>query len=255
MKANEILTYLSFLYKGNCDLMLTHIKEKRKVTDEELDKFLKSNNPKCFNLLDPVYPNEWKNIALPPLVCFYEGDLSLLKDLRRSVTFVGSREASKAGLGYARRFGRELAKQGVTIVSGIARGIDAAVMRGAMEENGKIIGISGAGIDIDYPTSSADIYAYLRNRGLLLSEYPPGVTPKKEHFPKRNRILAGTGKMLVVGEAAERSGSLITVSLAVAMGKDVGCLPNPPFEESACNALIKDGAYLIDDPEDVLALL
>ncbi len=255
MKANEILTYLSFLYKGNCDLMIDHIREKRKVDDAELDNFLKKNHPLCFNLLEPIYPSEWKNIYLPPLVCYYEGDISLLKDLSRSVTFIGSRDASKEGAINARSFGKALGKAGVTLISGLARGIDAAVMRGAMEAKGKIIGISGAGIDIDYPTGSADIYSYVRKNGLLLSEYPPGVAPKKEHFPKRNRILAATGKLLVVGEAAERSGSLITVSLASALGKDVACLPSPPMKGSACNALIKDGAYLIDEPEDIIALL
>lgn len=255
MKANEILTYLSFLYKGDYDLMFSHIKEKKKVEDADINAYLANNHPRCFNLLEPVYPNEWKNIYLPPLVCYYEGDVSLLKNLSRAVTFIGSRDASREGIANARKFGRELAKAGVTIVSGLARGIDASVMRGAMEERGKLIGVSGAGIDIDYPSGSADIYSYVRKNGLLLSEYPPGVAPKKDNFPKRNRILSATGKVLVVGEAAERSGSLITVSLATSMGKDVCCLPSPPLKGSACNSLIKDGAYLIDDPEDILALL
>ncbi len=255
MNAKEILIYLSFLYKGDSDAMLDHIRKKVEVNSKEVEEFARNVKEPFFTLLDDVYPEDWKQLFLPPLVSFYEGDISLLKDLTRSVTFVGSRNASKEGLALARRFGKELAKENVTIVSGLARGVDAEVMRGAMEENGKIIGISGAGIDIDYPSSSHDVYEYVRKHGLLLSEYPKGTSPKPDHFPRRNRMLAGTGKIVIVGEAEERSGSLITVSIAANLGKDIGCIPSSPYKGSACNTLIKDGAFLIDQAEDILALL
>ncbi len=255
MNAKEILIYLSFLYKGNAETMLSHIRKKVEVNPREVEEFARNVKEPFFTLLDSIYPEDWKQLFLPPLVTFYEGDISLLKHLERSVTFVGSRDASKEGLSLARHFGKELAQRNVTIVSGFARGIDTEVMRGAMEGNGKIIGISGAGIDVDYPSSSRDVYEYVRKRGLLLSEYPSGVAPKPEHFPRRNRMLAGTGKIVIVGEAEERSGSLITVSIATNLGKDVGCLPSIPCKGSACNALIKDGAFLIDKVEDILSLL
>ena len=128
-------------------------------------------------------------------------------------------------------------------------------MRGAMEGKGKIIGISGAGIDIDYPAQNRDIYDYIRKNGLLLSEFPPGVRPHPEFFPQRNRLLAGLGAVIIVGEAERRSGSLITANIAIEQGKDIGAIPTSPFKESGTNALIKDGAYLIDELEDILALL
>ena len=235
--------------------MINHIKEKTPVNVKEVEDFAAKINAPYFTLFDEAYPKDWKQLYLPPLVCFYEGNIELLSDLDKSVTYVGSRDASKEGLSLAFKFGKELAKNGVTIVSGLARGIDYEVMRGAMEEKGKIIGISGAGINIDYPSSSKNVYDYVRRSGLLLSEYPFNAKPSKQHFPLRNRLLAATGKITVIGEAEHRSGTCITASNAINLGKDVGCLPFLADKDSEANALIKDGAYLIDSVNDILNLL
>ncbi len=255
MNGKEILVYLSHLYEGDAEKMLDHIRAKKPVNPREVEAFAASVTTPYITLFDDIYPEDWKQLFLPPLVCYYEGDVSLLKDLKRSVTYVGSRDASRDGLALARQFGQELAKNDVMVISGLARGIDHEAMAGAMEEKGKVIGISGAGIDIDYPSISKDIYEYTRTHGLLLSEYPKGVSPAKNHFPLRNRLLAATGKVTIVGEAELRSGSLITASYAINLGKDVGCLPSLASKGSGTNALIKDGAFLIDEVSDVLSLI
>ena len=255
MSRKEILLFLSQLYEGDVEKVLSHIKAKKDIDCVKAEDCINKVKASYFTLLDEIYPEGWKQLFLPPILCYYEGDIALLKDLDRSVTYVGSRDASKEGLSAAYEFGKKLAKDGVIIVSGLARGIDSEVMRGAMEGKGKIIGISGAGIDIDYPTSSKEIYEYTRSHGLLLSEYPEGVSPSPNNFPLRNRLLAATGKVTIVGEAELRSGSLITANHAINLGKDVGCLPSLARKGSGTNALIKDGAYLIDEAEDILSLL
>lgn len=257
MKANEILIYLSLKYKGQQKDIYNAIKAKEAVHEEEVEKIAAPFLDRVITVIDRDYPDGWKQLRNPSIVSFYEGDRTLLQSsyLRRSVTYVGSRDASGEGKRIAREMGRGLAKEGVLLISGLARGIDGEVMRGAMEGKGKIIGISGAGIDIDYPAQNRDIYDYIRKNGLLLSEFPPGVRPHPEFFPQRNRLLAGLGAVIIVGEAERRSGSLITANIAIEQGKDIGAIPTSPFKESGTNALIKDGAYLIDELEDILALL
>ncbi len=255
MNGKEILIYLSHFYEGDAEKVLDHIRAKKPVNPREVEAFAASVRTPYITLFDDIYPDDWKQLFLPPLVTYYEGDISLLKELKQSVTYVGSRNASRESLALAREFGKELARNGVTVISGLARGIDYEVMRGAMEEKGKVIGISGAGIDIDYPSASKDIYEYTRTHGLLLSEYPKGVSPARNHFPLRNRLLAATGKVTIVGEAELKSGSLITASYAINLGKDVGCLPSLASKGSGTNALIKDGAFLIDEVDDILNLI
>lgn len=257
MEAKEILIFLSLKYKGQQKDIFNAIKAKEVIHEPEVKEAAAPFLNKVVTVLDKDYPDGWKQLLMPSILSYYEGNRSLLNpsSLERSVTYVGSRVASAEGKKIAREMGRSLAKAGVTVISGLARGIDGEVMRGAMEEKGKIIGISGAGIDIDYPAQNRDIYDYIRHQGLLLSEFPPGVRPQPEYFPQRNRLLAGLGTITIVGEAERRSGSLITANIAIEQGKDVGAIPTAPFKESGTNALIKDGAYLIDEVSDILTLL
>ncbi len=257
MRAKEILIYLSLIYEGDQKKMYNHIRDKVKVDNDEVSRVAEPFLDSTISVVDDDYPENWKRIYLPSILIHFRGNKKLLsnENLKRSVTYVGSRDASKAGIEMAREVGKTLAKADVTLISGIARGIDAEVMRGAMEEHGKIIGISGAGIDIDYPSQNADIYDYLKREGLLLSEYPKETKPSPENFPQRNRLLAGLGEVVIVGEAEKRSGSIITANMALEFGKDLGCVPSLPRKESATNALIRDGAYLIDEPMDILTIL
>jgi DNA processing protein len=154
----------------------------------------------------------------------------------------------------ARQLGRELAEAGLTIVSGLARGIDAAAHRGALDAGGVTIAVLGSGIDIIYPREHADIATEIPARGALLTEHLPETPPLAPHFPLRNRIISGLSLAVVVVEASERSGSLITARLALEQGRDVLAVPGPvmPGRHRGCHALIKDGARVVETVRDVL---
>jgi DNA processing protein len=166
-------------------------------------------------MLDPIYPQSLKNAVEPPFVLYYYGNISLLDKESNCISYIGSREASPYGLDTAKRIAGELVQSGYVVVSGLARGIDAAATEGALEAHGLAVGILGCGIDLCFPSSSQPLYEKLKKEGLLLSEYPFSTPPQPFHFPRRNRLLASLSKGLVVGEAKSKSGTLITVSYAL----------------------------------------
>jgi DNA processing protein len=188
----------------------------------------------------------------PPML-WARGDLALLG--RGAVGMVGARNASSLGLRMARRLARDLGAAGFLTVSGLARGIDAAV-HAASVETGTVAVLAG-GVDVAYPPENAELLAQVAASGLVLSEMPPGLRPQARHFPRRNRIIAGLARALVVVEAAARSGSLITARDAADLGRDVLAVPGHPLDARAagCNALIRDGATLVRRTEDVTAAL
>jgi len=165
---------------------------------------------------------------------------------------VGARNASAAACRFARGLAQELGRDGVVIVSGLARGIDTAAHQGAIDSG--TIGVIASGIDIAFPPENADLQARIGSEGLLLSEHPPGTQPLARHFPARNRIIAGLATGTVVVEAAPRSGSLITARLAGEAGREVMAVPGSPLDPRAqgCNQLIRDGATLVQNAADVL---
>ena len=187
----------------------------------------------------------------PPIVTF-RGDLTLAA--RPCVAMVGARNASAAAVKLAREFGAALAEAGFTVVSGLARGIDGAVHEGAFPAT---IGVIASGIDIAYPPQHAALQERIAKEGLLIAEQPPGTSPRGSHFPRRNRIIAGLASGTVVIEAAPRSGSLITARLAGEAGREVMAIPGSPLEPRShgCNWLIREGATLVQTPEDVIELL
>ena len=170
------------------------------------------------------------------------------------VALVGSRRASRAGLEAARLVAAGLARAGVIVVSGFAHGIDAAAHAAALEEGGETWGVLGCGVDVHYPAAHDRLRARLLEGGALLSELPLGTEPEPWHFPVRNRIIAGCARVVVVVEAALKSGSLITARCAAEAGRDVAAVPGPVIGEQAAgsNALLKDGAILVRDAADVL---
>lgn len=174
-----------------------------------------------------------------------------------AVAVVGARRASRAGLAAARHLAAGLAGAGVTVVSGFARGIDAAAHRGALEAGGRTVAIFGCGLDICYPPEHRDLLRDLVAGGTALSEFDPGEPPLPYYFPIRNRIIAGLSRLVLVVEAAEKSGSLITARYAADFGRDVAAVPGPIRTEGCAgtNALLKDGAILVRDVDDVLAEL
>jgi DNA processing protein len=171
-----------------------------------------------------------------------------------TVSIVGSRRASPEGLEIARALARTVTAAGVTVVSGMALGIDSAAHAGALDAGGATVAVLAGGADVPYPSSKRSLYRRIVERGCVVSEMPPGFTPFRWCFPARNRTIAALGHMTVVVEAAERSGSLITAEVAADLGRDVGAVPGPitSWRASGTNALLHDGAILIRNADDVL---
>jgi DNA processing protein len=195
------------------------------------------------------YPAALAALADAPPVLWLRGDARLLA--RPAVALVGARNASSLGLRMARRLGEALAAAGVTVVSGLARGIDAEAHRAALPAT---VAVVAGGIDVAYPPEHAALLAGIAERGAVLSEQPPGLEPQARHFPQRNRIVAGLCRAVVVVEAAAKSGSLITARVALDLGRDVLAVPGHPFDARAagCNQLIREGATLVRSAADVI---
>ena len=197
-----------------------------------------------------LYPRGLAELENAPPLLMVKGRLDLLE--RPMVAIVGARNASAAACRFARGLAHELGREGVSVVSGLARGIDSAAHDGSLE-TGTIAVIAG-GIDVAYPPENAARQQDIAERGLLIAEMPPGTEPRARHFPYRNRIIAGLAAGTVVVEAAPRSGSLITARLAAEAGREVMAVPGSPLDPRAqgCNQLIRDGATLIQCAADVI---
>ena len=204
---------------------------------------------------DPAYPPLLREISSAPPILTYRGDVTLLH--RPAVAIVGARNASAAAMRIAREFAEALAAEGRVIVSGLARGIDGAAHEGALGRDGGTCAVIAGGIDVAYPPQHAALQERIATEALLVAEQPPGVQPQARHFPGRNRIIAGLAEGTLVVEAAPRSGSLITARLAGEAGREVMAIPGSPRDARArgCNQLIREGAVLIQSPEEVSELL
>jgi len=198
------------------------------------------------------YPCRLKELTDPPPVLFLRGDESLLS--RPAVAIVGSRRATGVGRRAAETMARALAGAGVTVVSGMALGIDGASHRGALEGPGSTVAVLGSGLRVIYPASHRPLFLDISRRGLLLTEFLPSEKALPHHFPKRNRIIAALVSAVIVVEAAERSGALITVDHALDLGRDVFAIPGSVENPQAVgsNALLKEGARVLPRPEAVV---
>ncbi len=204
---------------------------------------------------DPDYPAPLMSSADPPLALFLAGDRTQLG--RSAVAIVGSRQATPQGLELAHGFAADLAALGWVVVSGLARGIDGAAHRGALAAGGATWAVLGNGLDAPYPSAHRPLAAEIREHGLLLSEHAPGTPPLPPHFPARNRVIAGLSQGCLVVEAAPQSGSLITARLALDAGREVFALPGPirSPQSQGCNALIQQGALLVQSAAEIDATL
>ncbi len=211
-----------------------------------------STNIFAISKADVRFPTALAAIHDPPPTLWIKGDPDALR--APSVAIVGSRAASPYALEVARRLGADLARRNVTVVSGMARGVDSAAHRGALEGGGITIAVFGCGVDVVYPREHRGLAERIVERGALVSEFPPGMPPLKSNFPQRNRIISGLSLAVVIVEAAERSGSLITADFALEQGRAVLAVPGNVLggRNYGAHALLRDGAKLVECADDIL---
>lgn len=202
---------------------------------------------------DPEYPPSLRPIDLPPPFLLVRGEI--LREDGLAVAIVGARRGSPYGLRMAEQLGADLGARGVTVVSGLARGVDTAAHRGALDAGGRTVAVLGSGVDVVYPPENRRLSAEVVKAGALVSQFPMGTAPLPYHFPARNRVIAGLTLGTVVVEAAERSGALITARLAGELGREVYAVPGNVSSAGSrgTNSLIQDGAKLVQGWEDVVA--
>lgn len=201
------------------------------------------------------YPEKLKSIINPPYVLFYKGDLSLMSS--KTVAVVGSRKCTVYGEEVTKLISKELCEMDYTIISGVAYGIDTVAHKETLLRDGKTIGVLGCGIDIIYPKINKSLYYKIASKGLLLTEFLPGTEPFSYNFPRRNRIISGLSKYVIVVEATAKSGSLITVNYALNQGKEIMAVPGSVMNSvsKGCNQLIRDGAKPFTEIEDLYDFL
>lgn len=218
---------------------------------EREKKLLDASRVRVVTLLDEEYPKALMEIPDPPPFLYVLGSL---KGSETAVGVVGSRRASSYGLMTTEKLAAEMAAAGVTVISGMARGVDSAAHRGALKAGGRSIGVLGCGIDVRYPPENGKLFDEMAEKGALVSELPMGTQPLAENFPRRNRIIAGLSRGVLVVEAAEKSGSLITADCALEYGRDVFAVPGNinSYGSRGTNRLIKQGAKLVERVEDIL---
>lgn len=204
---------------------------------------------------DDDYPENLRQVPLSPPVIFVQGEL--VEEDRLAVALVGTRQASAYGREVARGLASELAHNGVTVVSGLALGIDATAHEAAIEAGGRTLAVLGSGVDQIYPAKNRKMALAMIQQGALISEYPLGTRPEASNFPPRNRIISGLSLAIVVVEAGQRSGALITAKFAAEQGRDVFAVPGSILQPSSagCNALIQDGALPLLSINDLLEQL
>ncbi|MCK5681386.1 DNA-processing protein DprA [bacterium] len=204
---------------------------------------------------DPRYPRNLKQIVDPPPVLFVKGSPEVLK--LSAIAVVGARRASELGRRFAFELGAKLAGKGLCVVSGMALGVDGAAHEGCLRDKGPTIAVLGTGLDVVYPAAHRHLSERIAEFGLLMTELPPGSGPDRGHFPRRNRIVSGLAQGVVVVEAGEKSGSLITARLALEQGREVFAVPGPPGMPGSkgVNRLLKDGAQLLESVDDIFLAL
>ncbi len=244
------------------ELVLDGIKEiyANRITDkqykENLDKYLiymKKNEIEVITIYDKEYPDKLKVIYDPPVVLYIKGNKNILNE--KTMAIVGCRLCSKYGENIAKKIAYNLSRNNINIVSGLAKGIDTYSHIGCLKANGKTIAVVGCGLDIVYPSENTKLFGNIINYGgAIISEYPLGTKPMPYNFPRRNRIISGLSEGVIVVEAREKSGTLITVDFALEQGKNVYAIPGniDSVNSYGTNELIKQGAKIVTNMQDIL---
>ena len=254
MNYRNILIYLAIKHEGNWLKIMRAIETKEDFDSNIADKIVAAMKCKAITIVDKEYPKYLLKSSRPPFVLFYYGDISLIEDMERNLSVVGSRKYTEYGKMATIRLVERLCKQ-FNIVSGLAVGIDAIAQKTCITNGGKTIAVLGSGIDNCYPPSNLELYEEIKNNHLLLSEFPGVTEPQPENFPIRNRIIAALSKATLLTEARPNSGSCVTAGWALENNRDVMCVPNTIFSDSGCNKWIKEGAYLVESVEDILEII
>ena len=255
MEKRDLIIYLAIKHCGDWEQIYRALHVDSDFDDEEtvMDTTRKL---RCgvITILDEGYPESLLTVIRPPFALFYYGNISLIKDTDKNLGVVGTRDPTDFGLKTTREMVEGLKKH-IVVVSGLAEGIDGCAHETALDCGHNTIAVLGSGVNICFPSTNRDLYAkiYYSRSSLIISEYPPGVPPKANNFPVRNRIIAGLSKCLLVTEARRRSGTSITVSYALERGMNVLCVPSSDLKNSTCNLCIKDGGYLVETAEDINA--
>ena len=246
----EILLYFSLKYAGDFDSILKALECKEKI-DEKLKKELfKDITANYTTLISPDYPTALKEIACPPFVLFYYGNLALVKN--KCISVIGKRHPSTYGVECTAALAAQLVEAGYTIISGMAMGIDTIAHQSTITANGQTIAVLGSGIDYCYPHRNQQLYQVLKDHHLVISEYPGKFIPQKINFPRRNRIISGLSESILVTEANQQSGTMITVGHGLEQGKDIYCVPSRINDALGCNYLSQQGAKLVINVSDIL---
>ncbi len=238
---NDVKQILEMKYRENLD---------------KYQKYIEKNKIQIITICDTNYPEQLKNIYDKPIVLYALGNTDILH--KTGVAIVGCRDCSEYGKKTALKIGYELAKKDLCIISGLAKGIDKYSHIGALEAGGSTIGVIGCGLDYIYPYENKNLYErIIKNNGLIITEYIVGTKPNKINFPARNRIISGLSKGVIVVEAKEKSGSLITADFALEQGKEVFAIPGniDNINSKGTNELIKQGAIIATDCRDIIETL
>lgn len=239
-------------------IRLRHILKKYWNEDKikNIKNIIVSNNIRIINYYSKEYPKNLKPFDDSPSVLYYRGNIEKL-NINKNLAIVGSRDYSYYGENIANIISTEMSKSNINIISGMAKGIDTFAHKYSLESKGYTCAVLGSGIDVIYPYINKSIYYKLLEEGSIISEFPPGTKPYPYNFPMRNRIISGLSDVVIIIEASEKSGSLITASCALEQGRDVMAVPGSIFSKKSIgtNRLIKDGAYPFTTMEDLYNLL
>lgn len=246
-----VLTYIAILCQGDWEAIATFLREKRKIDPQECLKTVSALPCRSVTIMEEEYPRELRNARQPPFVLFYQGNLSLLDDAERCIALIGSGRDCEYGLAQGKRFAKTLASEGATVISAISKGVNEKVLSEALPF-GRAVAVLANGVDVYYPAHCSALQREIREKGLLVSEFPPQSKPGPKALAARNRAIASLSSYVLVASTHQGDGTLSIVASALSQGRIVGAFPYRLDEDNVNNSLILEGAEMITDPDDVL---
>ena len=246
----ETILYFALKYEGDFDKIYTALETKEKVDETLKIKLFKELKSNYATLISKDYPKSLKEISCPPFVLFYYGDLSLINN--KTISIVGTTHPSDYGIDVTNLFTEQLVKNEYTIITGLSLGIEMVVQEYIIKNKGKMVSVLGSGIDLCYPESNNQSYKYIKNKGLIISEYPNNFKASKKSLISRKRIISGLSNCILATELNIKSSAMITIGHGLEQGKNIYSVPSDiKSSMQGCNELIKQGAYLFKDIKDI----